>query len=172
MRFNIDGFVRSARTAYNATTDIGYTQVFRNGIIETVDTSLLGIIAQNVAPFNKEVEPKSFNGETYERKILETMKRFVGLQKLLGIEPPFFVMVSFIGVKGYKIWHPTFKYDSSQYTDEIDRANLIIPEIMIENFDVNNLAEVMKPIFDTVWNATGKEGSLNYDKEGNFKFGY
>lgn len=42
---------------------------------------------------------------------------------------------------------------------------------MIENFDVN-LAEVMKPIFDTVWNAAGYIGSPNYDVEDKFKFGY
>lgn len=171
MRFNIDGIVRSTKAEYDSTSTIGYTQVFRNGNIETVDMSLLGINAQNVAKFNSSVEPKSFNGEKYERKILETVKRYIDLQKFLGIEPPFFVMVSFLSVKGYKIWHPNFKYEFSPYTGEIDRVNLIIPEVMVENFDVN-LSEVMKPIFDTVWNAAGYPASPNYDKEGKFKFGY
>jgi len=171
MRFNIDGIARSTTPEYNSLATIGYTQVFRNGIIETVDMSLLGINAQNIARFNSSVEPKSFNGETYERKLLETVKRYINLQKFLGIEPPFFIMVSFIGVKGYKIWHPNFKYELSQYTGEIDRANLIIPEVIIEDFDVN-LSEVMRPIFDTVWNAAGYIASPNYDAEGKFKFGY
>ena len=36
----------------------------------------------------------------------------------------------------------------------IDRPNLVIPEVMIDRFDCDP-AEVMKPIFDTVWNAAG-----------------
>ena len=93
------------------------------------------------------------------------------MQKLLGIEPPFFVMVSFIGVKGYKIACQKSIHHFVDYTGEIDRNNLIIPEIMMENFGVN-LAEVMKPIFDTVWNAAGAISSPNYDEQGNLRFGY
>lgn len=171
MRFNLDGIMRSTKQERNSSETIGYTQVFRNGIIETVDMSLLGIFAQNTAQNINNVDPMGFNGEKYERKVLATVKRYIDLQKFLGIEPPFFIMLSFLGVKGHKIWHPIFNYELSQYTDEIDRANLIIPEVMVENFDVN-LAEVMKPIFDTVWNGAGYIGSPNYDAAGKFKFGY
>jgi len=171
MRFNIEGLVRSTRAEFNASSTIGYTQVFRNGIIETVDMSLLGINAQNVAQFGSNVEPRSFSGERYERKLLEAVKRYIDLLKFLGVEPPLFIMVSFLGVKSYKIALQKSVHHITEYTDEIDRNNLIIPEIMIENFDVN-LAEVMKPIFDTVWNAAGYLSSPNYDAEGKFAFGY
>ncbi len=127
MRFNLDGIARSTRAEFNSTSTIGYTQVFRNGIIETVDMSILGINAQSVARFGGNIDPMSFSGEKYERKLLEAVKRYTVLQKFLGTEP--------------------------------------------QNFDVN-LSQVMKPIFDTVWNAAGYIASPNYDTSGNFKFGY
>lgn len=172
MRFNIDGFVRASRLEYVATTDFGYTQVFRNGIVEAVDTSLLMINAWNRSQFNSQVDPKAFDSERYERKIVVALKRYLELQQFLGSNPPFFVMLSFLGVKGYKIAlrRPIHSNNYiTEYTSEIDRSNLIIPDMMLEDFDVN-VASALRPVFDTVWNAAGFDGSPNYDKDGNFRF--
>ncbi|HYT46203.1 MAG TPA: ATP-binding protein, partial [Methylomirabilota bacterium] len=133
MRFNVDGIMRSVNWGDSPST-AAYTQVFRNGIIETVDMSIIGINAWNVDKFGTKVEKKSFSGELYEKKLLQTVERYIDLQKFLGIDPPFFIMVSFFGVKGYKIWHPKFAYNISPFTREIDRINLIIPEAMLDNF--------------------------------------
>lgn len=171
MRFNIDGIARSTRAQYNSTSAIGYTQVFRNGIIESVDTSLIGINAQSVARFGSNIDPMSFSGERYERKILEATKRYIVLQKFLSVELPFFIMVSFLGVKGYKIVIQKSVHHIAEFTNEIDRMNLIIPDVIVENFDYD-LAEIMRPIFDTVWNAAGYVASPNYDASGKFTFGY
>jgi Putative DNA-binding domain len=170
VRFNIDGIVRLNNRG-NPPSTVAYTQVFRNGIIETVDMSLLGVYMWSTGIKGNIADTKSLNGETYERKLLETVKRFIKVQRLLGIEPPFFIMVSLLGVKGHRIVHPMFENNFTPFTEAIDRANLVIPEIIIENFDTD-LARAMKPIFDTVWNAAGREGSLNYDEAGKFKFGY
>ena len=160
MRFNIDGFARSTRAEFNSSATIGYTQVFRNGSIETVDMTILGVYENN-----------GFNGEIYEKRLLETVKRFIDLQQLLGVDPPVFIMVSFLGVKGYRILHKVFYSTRYQASDEIDRMNLIIPEVIVEDF-VGDLAEIMRPIFDTVWNAAGYIASPNYDEAGKFRFNY
>ncbi len=169
MRFNIDGFVCSSRVGYNATTDFGYTQVFRNGIVETVDTSLLMINAWNRKQINSSADPESLSGERYERKLVVAVKRYLELQKFLGSNSPFFVMVSFIGVKGYKIALQRSINHIVEYTSEIDRNNLTISEVMIEDFDVN-VADSLRPIFDAVWNAAGSDSSPNYDGTGKFRF--
>lgn len=168
MRFNADGFVRSTRLEYTATTDIGYTQVFRSGIVEAVDTSLLMINAWNRSNFNSQVDPKAFDSEAYERKVVAAVKRYLELQKFLGSNPPFFVMLSFLGVKGYKIALRR-PIHGNGYTSEIDRHNFAIAEVMIEDFDVN-IADALRPIFDAVWNAAGLGGSPNYDETGKFRF--
>ena len=169
MRFNIDGFVCSSRMEYNATTDYGYTQVFRNGIVETVDTSLLMINAWNRKQINGSADPESFSGERYERKLVVAVKRFLELQRFLDSNPPFFVMVSFLGIKGYKIALQRSIHHIAEYTSEIDRNNLIIPEVMIEDFDAN-VADTLRPIFDAVWNAAGLGSTPNYDEIGKFRF--
>ena len=168
MRFNIDGIMRSEKRQ-NPPMTTAYTQVFRNGIIETVDVSLLGINRWNATQFSLNVEHRSFDGERYERKLVVAVKRFRELQQFLGITPPVFIMVSFLGVKGYRITHTMFERRFPDYSDAIDRTNLIIPEIMVENFE-GDLGKIMKPIFDMVWNAAGIIGSPNYDKSGEFVF--
>ena len=165
IRFNIDGLVRYIQWK-TPLSPSAYTQIFRNGVIETVDMSLLGINAFNVNNFHSNVVPTSFSGERYERRLLECIKRFIEVQKFLGVDQPFFLMVSLLNVNGYRIG-----YGQLEYTDVIDRNNLIIPEIIIEDFDTD-LAAAIKPIFDTVWNAVGAIGSPNYDTEGKFKFWY
>ncbi|MEM7557457.1 MAG: hypothetical protein AAF378_25920 [Cyanobacteria bacterium P01_A01_bin.84] len=49
----------------------------------------------------------------------------------------------------------------------IDRNNLLMPEVMVENFNFEP-SKVLKPIFDAVWNACGYPGSRNYDDSGNW----
>ena len=49
----------------------------------------------------------------------------------------------------------------------IDRNDLLIPDVLIENFD-NDLIQKLKPLFDIVWNSCGYPRSLNYDNEGNW----
>lgn len=170
MRFNMDGIARCNRPI-NSSPLVSYTQVFRNGIIETVDTSILGILPERLSRNGSDIHSKLLPGEKYERKLLETAKRYIGLQKFLGINPPLFIMVSFLGVKDYKINHEMFTKRFDQYSDEIDRTDLLISEIIIDNLDVD-LAEAMRSIFDTVWNAAGCICSPNYDDSGKFKFGY
>lgn len=50
---------------------------------------------------------------------------------------------------------------------QIERNNLLMPEVMVENFDFEP-SKVMKLIFDAVWNACGYPGSQNYDGSGNW----
>lgn len=161
IRFNLDGIVRTAQWTKDAAAPVlipaGYVQVFRNGIVEVVDVTILGING----------DKKRFLGETFEARLLQAVKRHIELQQFLGIEPPVFIMVSLLGVRGYKInrgGHPP------NCTEEIDRTNLIIPEVVIDTFDGRNdhITEVMRPVFDTTWNAANYASSPNYDKDGKY----
>jgi hypothetical protein len=76
MRFNVDGIMRSVSWG-NPPSIAAYTQVFRNGIIETVDMSILGINAWNADTFGSKVEKKSFGGVLYEKMLLGETLCFV-----------------------------------------------------------------------------------------------
>lgn len=151
-RYNFDGFLCFTNTLYS------YTQTFRNGIIEAVDAFIL--------------EPKESNNLSrnipsiqYEKKVIQKLSEYISVQKKLGAEPPFLIMLSLLDVKGYSI-----SVSSGCMLDrvhQIDRNNLLMPEVMVENFDFDP-HKLMKPIFDAVWNACGYPGSQNYDDSGNW----
>lgn len=112
-----------------------------------------------------------FLGDIFELRLLQAVKKHLGLQRFLGVEPPVFIMVSLLRVKGFKI---AYGDSPATYTEEIDRANLIIPEVMIDDFDGENdyIAEIMRPIFDTIWNAASHPFSPNYNIDGKYSKGW
>ena len=57
---------------------------------------------------------------------------------------------------------------NNSWAYEIDRDVLNIPEVLLERFD-ESPPELLKPIFDSVWNACGYARSSNYDEDGKFK---
>ncbi|MGL5806032.1 MAG: AlbA family DNA-binding domain-containing protein [Xenococcaceae cyanobacterium] len=148
-RYNLDGFLTFWQTK-------SYVQTFRNGIIEAVDAFML--------------EPRqdlaSIPSTKYEQEILKGVSEYLLVQKKLGVEPPLFIMLSFLGVKDYFMWINSESLYSRGH--RIERDNLLIPEVMVEDFNLI-VHQVMKPIFDAVWNAAGYPCSQNYDREGNWK---
>ncbi len=143
--YNFDGLLVSVQDAY--------TQVFRNGSIESVDTSILGASREH----------RFTSGSIYETRVLHAMKRYLKAQQRLDVELPLLVMVSLLGVKGYAI-----RFDSNGFLVDdhrIDRSNLIVPEILIDSYDCD-LAGIMKPIFDTIANAAKWSRSMNYSEDG------
>jgi hypothetical protein len=147
-QFNFDGLLCELQDTY--------TQVFRNGSIEAVDTTILGASR----------ERQITSGGIYERRLLEAIKRYLAAQKQLGVEPPIFVMISLLGVKDFKISFDgldNWIFEAQEHL--IDRADLKVPEIMIDDFD-SELTEVMKPAFDTIANATRWSRSMTYNESG------
>jgi aspartyl/asparaginyl-tRNA synthetase len=82
------------------------------------------------------------------------MPMFFSVQKWLSIEPPIFAMINYIGVEGF-----TFQFPSGLFPSDyvLDRSELLTPEIMIENFDIES-GEIMRPAFDVIWQSIGEPG--------------
>jgi hypothetical protein len=58
-----------------------------------------------------------------------------------------------------------FKYFTSGYP--IDKDVLLLPESLIETYDTEP-KEILKPMFDLIWNTCGFNGSFNFDENGNW----
>lgn len=71
-------------------------------------------------------------------------------------------MLSVLGVKGYTMYVSTILGPEG---DPIDRDILMAPEIMVESFS-DDPGQILKPAFDTIWNAAGHPRSLGYDEQG------
>jgi hypothetical protein len=146
-RFNFDGYV-----VYRHGDLSNYLQLFRSGVIETVDSSYFGVYE------GKKIIP-SIN---YEKDLIQKLPTYVEAERRIGVEAPFVVMLSLLGVLGYTMGVSGRWFANLDAPRQIDRDNLVLPEVYIESsgFDAGLL---MKPVFDAIWNAAGWEGSINYD---------
>ena len=51
----------------------------------------------------------------------------------------------------------------------MDTATVILPETILDSF-TTPAQEILKPMFDLIWNACGFPGSANFDADGKLDF--
>ncbi len=154
-RFNIDGFI--AFREKTSTLARSYYQVFRAGHVEFASGNLTMLLdgEQEVIP-----------SRSAEEDIINACNNMLNLLKACEIEPPIFVFVSLITVKGLVFAkNPSMRsFDPSFF----DRDTILIPELFLGNYPLekDNLASQLKPVMDALWNAAGLSGSPNYNNDG------
>ena len=154
-RYNLDGFLvySNDKERYRS-----YVQLFRNGIIEAVNASL-------IRPIDKEQIIKDI---TFESTIIKSFSEYKKLLKELNVELPIIISVTLLEVKGYYMGKGTRIFFKDEQVYAIDRDHLFLPELLMENYEQKEDL-LLKTIFDSIWNACGMERSLNYDiKTGNW----
>jgi hypothetical protein len=154
-RLNFDGYLTYEQGHENNYVT-SYTQIFNNGIIEAVEGSMLQ---------DQSDRKKTIPSGVFEKKIIESTNQYISSLQKCGITPPIWLCLSLLGVQNYVMALPQSYYDDVVC---IDRNDLIVPEILINDFKIKT-ERILKPAFDSVWNACGLAGSINYDKEGNWK---
>ena len=156
-RYNLDGlFAYSDRDNGKHSA---YTQLYRNGIIEAVDSRMLA--PRERAGVTLKIIPHVAFGE----KLIQATTSYLNLMAELAIEPPIFIFLSLLNVKDYRI---TIGDRFDPYSgDSIDRDTLLLPPEIIEAYGVPPVT-ILKPIFDLIWNACGEPRSLNFDENGNW----
>ena len=148
-RYNFDGLLISNSYSENQTSRT-YLQIFHNGSIEAVS---------EIDTRTRKLIPSVW----YERELIDAVNRYLFLLQKLEVQPPFVVLLSLTGVKGFKMAVDSYRH--SFEGQPIDRDVLINPEIIIEQFE-GEKSQILRPIFDMVWNAAGWPRSMNYDENG------
>ncbi len=156
-RHNFDGYLAYADSSGRGM--FGYVQFFRNGAVEAVDSDILRDRWQDV----KKIIPNVL----FEREIVYGLQRYLAALASMKVQPPLLVMVSLLGVRNFNMAVDESKYwhGPVPIKDGIDRDNLILPGVIVESYEVD-LPALLKPVFDSIWNATGWKGSENYDEQG------
>lgn len=151
-KYNIDGYL-----TYSMTVDgkaYSYVQLFKNGIFEAIESSLL---EPDLSLSDLKIPHVAF-----EEKIMNAFEYYVSKLEVLNVEMPIFAYLTLVGVKGYSLTNnPSWIFRGNS----IDKDVLSLPEIIIKNSEFE-VEKVLKPWFDTVWNACGFPCSLNYDSSG------
>ena len=147
--FNIDGLIVTARWTNGYR---GYVQLFRNYYIEAVESQIL-----NTKENGKFIIP--YIG--WERHILEAFPSYLQTMTRLEIPPPFVVSLSLLNVRDFVIYVGA-GYEHSE-AHSVDRDHLLTEEILVESADEPS-EELLRPLFDQIWNACGWQQSINYDR--------
>ena len=154
-RYNFEGVLSSSKKP-DSPYYVSYTQLFRNGIIEATTSEYSDRIKE---------DPPVFPVRTLEYLILHYTKQYMEAQSNIDVNPPIFFMLSILGMKGFELYKDKRTIDFNTFP--ITKENIIFDGLIIEDFNVN-LKQVIKPIFDTLWNAFGAPYSLSYDQQGNW----
>jgi len=150
-QINYDGFFNSTGSN-NPDGSFAYTQVYRSGIVESVDTLILSSLDGSL---------KLYYG--YEKNILNFIARLQTSMQSLGINGPAFIFVTLVGVKDYFLI-----FSQRLIAKKIIKNIIELPEMYVDEVTTFKPDQVFKRGFDIVWNAAGQEGSINYDANGNW----
>ena len=148
--YNLDGFLTYSQGQENLSHS--YVQLFRNGIVEIVEGLLLKpdkgqLLIPSVA---------------YEDELIRELPRFLSVLRSLKVELPIFLFLSLVGVKGYSMATGGLFY---RERSSIDRDVVALPEVIVENYS-EGAERILKPCFDSIWNACGLSRSQNFDQSG------
>lgn len=150
-RYNLDGFLTYSKDPEGKS--YSYVQLYRNGIIEAVNSSML-----------EPDEGKSLIPSVgYEQELVKSFMDYLSLLKTLNVELPIFIFLTLLGVRGYSMAVSERFWFARSHT--IDRDILLLPEVIVENYDVR-AEQVLRPCFDSIWNACGFSRSFNYNDNG------
>lgn len=150
---NYDGFCTIAGNN-NPNGFWAYTQVYRSGIVESVDTTVL-------LPY----EGQKILHQDYENQMLRFIAKLQLSLRATDIVGPAFIFLTLIDVKDYYLKPSVNRMlGIRKFTDN----NLVLPEIYVDEVTTFIPDKAFKRAFDVVWNAAGQEHSLNYNFEGNW----
>lgn len=150
-RINFDGIFIYSMSMEKGKTD-SYVQLYKNGIIEAVESTMLVYTDKNI-PIG------------YEAYLIRSTKEYIEYLKELDIQLPIFIYVTLTGVKGYFITRSQNFFSSNQIIDK----EILNPSVMVLDDYNTDIDVLLRPIFDSVWNAAGFTHSLNYNENGRFE---
>ena len=150
-RLNLEG-VLAFGTHQPART---YTQLYRTGVIEVVQGSILA---------HKYQEKLVMPSMLYEQYVFQYLPSFFRVLQELDCTAPVVIGLTLIKTRGLVMGVPDFDLEHGY---PINSDNLFLPEAVVEDLSTP-VGKILKPLFDLVWNACGFPSSMNFDSEGNW----
>jgi hypothetical protein len=162
---NFDGLLMTSNASERAPAQRAYTQLYRNGIIEAVASSLA---TGEQAP---EGLGRRLTTVDVEGTVLSQLVRYLKGLLDLGVEPPFAVMISLVGVKGLKIkvglkaqWH----FDDNPA--QLDRDQFHFGEAIFSTVpnSIQDCGVMLRPFIEQLANMAGYASSASFGPQGEY----
>jgi hypothetical protein len=151
-RFNLDGLInlRGGRECH------GYTQIFRNGILEATKANVLSLWGVLTI----------LDAKRITEAIFEALPRYFDGLNALEVPTPIVLSVGFEGVVGAKLG--ISRYGDLEDIEPFPPADpLLLPEVIVEDYGSReDYTRVLRPVFDTLWNAAGFARCTYYERTG------
>ncbi|TCO79235.1 putative DNA-binding protein [Plasticicumulans lactativorans] len=150
-RFNFHGFINERGGDQNC----GYTQVFRNGIVEATKANII----------KRDHKHSIIKAPTLEKCIFQQLPIYLDALKDMRVPPPLTIMITLKDTKGAY-------YIVKQYTrfDEVPTLpddTLFLPECVLEDYGSTlDYHKAIRPAFDALWNAIGYAKAGFFNEEG------
>jgi hypothetical protein len=159
-RINFEGILKTSNADQRATQHRAYVQLYRSGIVETVDSSVTAI--SSGTPIISYLDDK----------LISATMRSLNDLAAVGIEPPYALLVSLIGIAGARVnfertQNPVW-FD--ELSDPLDRDQYQFDAVIFETIPTNQTecASIIRPILDHLANTGGKVASPIFDSEGRY----
>jgi hypothetical protein len=134
-----------------------YIHLYRNGIIEGVDSRRLGVELEG---------SKRFSARRLEESFLKFIPDCFDIYRSLEVRPPIVVALTLVGVLGLENSRAARDIDKNYHAIDVD--TLILPEVVVDSLD-EKPAKILKESFDLIWNACGRPRSPHFDENGDYK---
>jgi Schlafen, AlbA_2 len=157
--YTLEGFIAWSTTArFGQHGAHSYVHLYRTGVMEYAETSSLTDYPSNI------------RAVPTEELVSDTVDQAAAVLSSLDVPPPFFIFLTFIGVKAYSLDVPHENFIYADTPHPVGTEVLPLPEAVIEDYGVD-ATKALKLTFDTLWNACGYSGSVSYDKKGEWRWG-
>jgi len=130
-----------------------FTQLYRNGAIQAYSGDITSHVEGSQKLRLRDISNHSAN----------VIHRALLYYKKLGIPPPIELRLKLMGVKGYTRFADRFEDPVPIMRDNLDFAPLVIEKL---DLTFQEVGTALRPIFDVLWQACGKEGCPDFDTSG------
>ncbi|MGH6870811.1 MAG: AlbA family DNA-binding domain-containing protein [Rhizomicrobium sp.] len=163
-RVNFDGILRLSDADENAPSQRAYVQVFRSGVVEAVASAI-------AADDRPEGVPPRLLSLKIEGMMLHNGVRYLKSLAEQGVEPPYAILLSLIGVRGAAINVGVQMHwaDDDDMTI-LDRDQLHFAEVILESVPRSSqeLGVMLRPLIEQIANAAGRAKSSSYGPNGEY----
>lgn len=155
-RYNLDGAVTERGDPNLA----GYTQVFRNGQIETTKGHVLRThprLGPAVPAF------------AIEKATVFTLRRIVAGLQALDVPPPFIVGLTLLGCAQAYYRTRQIIFDDGK-PPILGSSEVFLPEGQVDGYGGHEVIDAaLRPAFDALWNSAGYSNAAWFDANGEWR---
>ncbi len=134
---------------------VWYNQIFRNGSLEVFKT---GVNYQGI---------KVIGFSSFEQDLINGVSDSKTIFEFFGLNFPIIIFHSILDIQDYSIQAKSLIRSTGGHP--FTQNDFLLPEILLNESQLDNLPLALKPLFDPIWNAVGYPQSPNFNPEGEWK---